>query len=287
MRPGHSPHVHRSRISSGLRIVPSRGKSNNMASLQDGLPTARHFISSTVSALRKPTVSSSNPLTDEPTCKELLLTLHVLFPNELLPALDLLDRGLVTSLQLSRPGDPFGCGTSSGRNEATTEPAQQQDPVPAFDGIESDIGQTRDAATAPTGRASSRTYYVRSARQQQFSRHTTSRFRNAAYEQTTYYEVRLNAWSCSCPAFAFFAFPATLSDDHDRNQNHSHSDMSYGGKESPSWNFGGLSQGTDMPVCKHLLACAFVEHSSMFADMVEERTVSMGEMAGWAAGWGD
>ena len=258
-----------------------------MASLQDGLPTARHFVSSTISALRKPTVPSANPLTDEPACKELLLTLHVLFPNELLPALDLLDRGLVTGLRLSPPGDSGERGTSGRDEAATTETVQQHDPFPAFDGIEGDIGQTRDAATAPTRRASSRTYYVRSAQQQQSSRNTTSRFRNAAYEQTTYYEVRLNAWSCSCPAFTFSAFPATLSDDHDRIQNHSHSDMSYGGKESPSWNFGGLSQGTDMPVCKHLLACTFVEHSSMFADMVEERTVSMEEMAGWAAGWGD
>ncbi|KAK0361630.1 hypothetical protein LTR91_025039 [Friedmanniomyces endolithicus] len=203
------------------------------------------------------------------------------------PPLDLLDRGLVTGLRLSPPGDSGERGTSGRDEAATTETVQQHDPFPAFDGIEGDIGQTRDAATAPTGRASSRTYYVRSAQQQQSSRNTTSRFRNAAYEQTTYYEVRLNAWSCSCPAFTFSAFPATLSDDHDRIQNHSHSDMSYGGKESPSWNFGGLSQGTDMPVCKHLLACTFVEHSSMFADMVEERTVSMEEMAGWAAGWGD
>ncbi|KAK1815026.1 hypothetical protein LTR12_010544 [Friedmanniomyces endolithicus] len=258
-----------------------------MASLQDGLPTARHFVSSTISALQKPTVSSANPLTDEPTRKELFLTLHVLFPNELLPALDLLDRGLVTSLRLSPPGDSGERGTSGRDAAATTETVQQHDPFPAFDGIEGDIGQTRDAATGPTGRASSRTYYVRSAQQQQSSRNTTSRFRNTAYEQTTYYEVRLNAWSCSCPAFAFSASPAIPTEDQNRHQNHSHSDMCYGGKESPSWSFGGLSRGTGMPACKHLLACALVEHSGMFADMVEERTVSMEEMAGWAAGWGD
>ncbi|KAK1065951.1 hypothetical protein LTR12_012431 [Friedmanniomyces endolithicus] len=258
-----------------------------MASLKDGLPTARHFVTSAISALQKPTVPSANPLTEDSACRELLLTLHVLFPNELLPALDLLDRGLITSLRSSPPGESGERGTSGRDEAATTETAQQHDPLPAFDDIEGDISQRRDAATGPTGRASPRTYYVRSAQQQQTSRITSSRFRNTAYEQTTYYEVRLNAWSCSCPAFAFSAFPATLSDDHDRNQNHPQSDKYRGGKESPDWSFGGLSQGTDMPVCKHLLACALVEHSGMFADMVEERIVSMEEMAGWAAGWGD
>jgi hypothetical protein len=53
------------------------------------------------------------------------------------------------------------------------------------------------------------------------------------------------------------------------------------------WLFGGLTLGTDTPVCKHLLACVLVEHCAGFAHLVEERNVSIEELAGWAAGWGD
>ncbi|KAK5694430.1 hypothetical protein LTR17_024806 [Elasticomyces elasticus] len=234
-----------------------------MAGFMDRLPTSRQFVTSLISALDKPSVATANPLTNTAACKEQLLTLHVLFQNELLPALDLLDRGLVTRLRLTRPGDEERTDIPNGAASNNTTPGQyRNEGVPA--------------------RQSASTYYVRSAQQQQqSSRNTSSRFRNAAYEQTTYYEVHLNAWSCSCPAFAFSAFPATSSEGQVPRR------RSTDVPESPSWTFGGLSQGTDMPICKHLLACALVEHSSMFADMVEERIVSAEELAGWAAGWGD
>ena len=93
-----------------------------------------------------------------------------------------------------------------------------------------------------------------------------------------HYEVRVKGWSCSCPAFVFAAFPATMvergcggADLRDRSQ----------------WSFGGLTLGSDVPVCKHLLACVLVEHCGLFATFVEEREVGVEELAGWAAGWGD
>jgi hypothetical protein len=46
-------------------------------------------------------------------------------------------------------------------------------------------------------------YYVRSA-QRRTSRYGTS------VDATSSYEVRLRAWNCSCPAFAFAAFPASV-----------------------------------------------------------------------------
>jgi hypothetical protein len=55
----------------------------------------------------------------------------------------------------------------------------------------------------------------------------------------------------------------------------------------PGWSFGGLTLGSDMPVCKHLLACVLIEHYTSFASFVNEREVSVEELAGWAAGWGD
>ncbi|KAK3709579.1 hypothetical protein LTR37_010800 [Vermiconidia calcicola] len=103
---------------------------------------------------------------------------------------------------------------------------------------------------------------------------------------TTSYEVRVDAWSCSCPAFTFSAFPAAASertddgsDDITQQQIH-RSNMG-------TWTFGGLTLGSDMPICKHLLAGVLVEHCSIFASFVEEREASVEELAAWAAGWGD
>jgi len=39
-------------------------------------------------------------------------------------------------------------------------------------------------------------------------------------------------------------------------------------------------------MCKHLLACVLVERVAAFGGFVEERRVSVEEVAGWAAGWG-
>lgn len=209
-----------------------------------GLSSPRQFVTALVSSL--PKSGENDTPRDLASSKQALLTLHVLFPNELLPALDLLDRGLVTQLQCLAPEAPE-------RDE--TENADD---------------------TTPAGVAL-RTYCVRSS--QQSSSRNASRFRNAAYEHTTYYEIRLEAWSCSCPAFAFSAFPATASTPT----------VETPAKHLPTgeWLFGGLTRGVDLPVCKHLLACALVEHSSLFSHAIEKRTVSLEEKAGWAAGWGD
>lgn len=66
------------------------------------------------------------------------------------------------------------------------------------------------------------------------------------------YAVRLRAWNCSCAAFAFAAFPTGQ---------------------------------MDLPVCKHLLACALVDAwMAGLGGYVEERRVGREEMAGIAAG---
>jgi len=127
-------------------------------------------------------------------------------------------------------------------------------------------------------------HYVRSAQSR------PSRF-GSSYDTTTHYEVRLQAWNCSCPAFAFAAFPATLpSDSQIRLGSRTEESGSFkapedGGEE---WEFGGLARGDAIPpVCKHLLACVLVERCGLFGEMVEERDISVEEAAGWAAGWGD
>lgn len=77
------------------------------------LTSHRQFLTSLVETLTSiPQPVDSNPDRDHEPCniprdsRQLLLTLHVLFPSLLLPALDLLDRRLVTCFRI--PGDPEG-----------------------------------------------------------------------------------------------------------------------------------------------------------------------------------
>lgn len=165
-------------------------------------------------------------------------------------------------------------------------------------------------------------YYVRSA---QHHHHRSSRYTssstnsNTSYDPTPSYQVRLSAWNCSCPAFTFAAFPALASPDppavpgnlsptpHPNNTaNHNNNSTPpqpppptnpnpnptpNTDEEEQTWSFGGISLGTETPpVCKHLLACLLAEKcSQLFGgdDVLQERSVSLHEAVGWAAGWGD
>ncbi|KAI5239879.1 hypothetical protein E4T42_08563 [Aureobasidium subglaciale] len=76
------------------------------------LPESRAFITSLITSLQtkppSPTTPPSNPLKQAtPADRSILLTLHVLYPNELLSALDLLDRELVVRLlPITQAKDP-------------------------------------------------------------------------------------------------------------------------------------------------------------------------------------
>ncbi|KAJ1338099.1 coproporphyrinogen III oxidase [Microdochium nivale] len=153
----------------------------------------------------------SNPLKLVPNShRALLTTLHVLYPSTLLPALDLLDRRLVTRVSVVSAvhGDTLaGTGIQTGNDE--------------------DSGSTGFERQAQPERSF---FLVRSAQQQQ--QHTAHRRRHhhhaTTIDQVTLgtgttagsgsgkstvagggkvYVVRLDAWNCSCAAFAFSAFP--------------------------------------------------------------------------------
>merc|ERR1712070_1040754 len=207
----------------------------------------------------------------------------VLLPNELLPALDLLDRGLVTRMYVQSEEHASQPNATQSPNEVTARTPVQSGPqcLEATDGH----GHAKDDHTRSHNTYKGLgTYQVRSA-QHSSSRSGSSRYRNAAYDHTSYYEVRLNAWSCSCPAFAFSAFPASTQGSQTDEGEFATQKASHAGRSG--WVFGGLTLGQEMPLCKHLLACVLVEHSAMFSHCVHERSVSKEEMAGWAAGWGD
>ena len=307
------------------------------------LPDPRTLLTALVNALPPPestdTATTSNPPATLPqSSKNLLLTLHVLFPHELLPALDLLDRHLVTRLRIhhtresrsdvsAAPGPKATNTSTTAPAPRTTSPSEQRssnaDAAPSVARTASQAtnaslnshvsGLIRTAgARAPArdaeiagdadveGRVSgggavprnaevayrsapidagSYVYYVRSA-QQRSSRYGTS------VDATSSYEVRLRAWNCSCPAFAFAAFPASVVGM--KGEGEAVLDEEQERDTGAEWKFGGVGLGRGTPpVCKHLLACVLGEWCELFKGFIEERDVSVEEAAGWAAGWGD
>lgn len=236
--------------------------------------------------------------------KKQLLALHVAFPNELLPALDLLDRSLVTRFRIRREGNdsPEGAAPQGMHGDVAAPGSNNMGHLgegsrphpPPSDGLgrtdssdaemldpsRSDIPDEKVNASPQDAKkeATDAVYYVRSA-QQRSSRYSTS------FDSLTSYEVRLGAWNCSCPAFAFSAFPPL----HPEPPVPVYEPDSDGEAERGGWSFGGSSLGDGIPpVCKHLLACVLAERCpGLLGGCVEERVVSVEEAAGWAAGWGD
>jgi hypothetical protein len=202
--------------------------------------------------------------------KPLLLTLHCLFPNDLLPALDILDRRLVQRLVR----EDKAVTTPEHNDRLATEHQNTGQAETAY--VEKNNSQLEDiffvisASTAPPQGVPSST--------------------SSTQEQLKGYEVRLHAWACTCPTFTLSAF----------RDIHSRMDVS---AEIPSgsvlrdlgpgcYPFGGtLSCVTDRgspPVCKHILACIlFARCPGLFGGSGDgRRPVSMEELAGWCAGWG-
>ncbi|CAN9389828.1 unnamed protein product [Alternaria alternata] len=312
-----------------------------MASPSSALPTSRTFITQLFDSLStlpsdqaaaatndnaKTNTNPLNNLSDE--TRKQLLSLQVVFPTEFVPALDLLDRRLVTRFHIrneeqmaelktvvdagDRQQDVHMMQDTTAESEAPPPQQQQQQqqenaharttPATPKEADPTDKDKINDLNNNNT------IYYVRSAQQQRSSRFATS------YDTTTYYQVRLRAWNCSCPAFAFSAFPATtVTTRHVENEEeaaevavhtplHNNNSTTHqevnNNKDSNNnnadnkWIFGGISlvgkETTPPPVCKHLLACVFVERcNGLFGGFVEDREVSVEEAAGWAAGWGD
>ena len=192
--------------------------------------------------------------------KPILTTLHLFFPNELLPALDLLDRGLVSRLVRTRE-----------INES--DPSHQSGTTDGFYVVRS---------SASLNRGQSYT----SHRLDQDDRSQT-RNRNLSYE------VRLVAWNCNCPAFAFDMVSSLGGNSSWEGNGHTPVTKEYA-KASPVWTYGGLrrvdphmEEERKVPICKHLLACLLVERCPALEQYIDEREVNNEEIAGWAAGWGD
>ncbi|KAM7220533.1 hypothetical protein V8F06_004122 [Rhypophila decipiens] len=161
-----------------------------------------------------------------PSHRHLFITLHVLFPGLVLPALDLLDRGLVGRVIL-------GKGSSSSSSSIPTKREQQQQQQQKREAIKKEEDEHQQRGTKKKKEQSvPRFYLVRSAQEKPTSRRRGRgqqwRRQHQRYEDdqeeddhdmsggnnnlflggSKAYIVRLEAWNCTCPAFAFTAsFP--------------------------------------------------------------------------------
>lgn len=192
--------------------------------------------------------------------KSALLTLHFLFPFDFLPALDLIDRKLITKLTHS-PIEP----------DTDPKPADR----PSFTTF---YVQSASALTSSSSSSSST------------RRSKTGRFGNRNYAATRIrYEVRLDSWNCTCPAFAAASLKLILSTST-KTAADDHFERPDADTAAPVPLVGGTLTKHDVqiPACKHILAAALCEAApGLFGSGMTTRDVSVSEMAAWAAGWGE
>ncbi|KAM3512791.1 hypothetical protein MY11210_003576 [Beauveria gryllotalpidicola] len=198
---------------------------------------------------------------NSPQRQKLILTLHVVFPGMLLPALDLLDRKLVRRLTLTTTTAPSSPGRSPQQDTSSVSP---------------------DQARGEPGRQA--VYTVRSVAETRPRRGAP-----AKATATRVYLVHLEAWSCSCAGFAVDAYAAGAREE---GMARTAAPGGGGGAAAQMWKFGGLSvTGLDAhgvestPCCKHLLACLLVdEWEEVLAAYVEDKECTAEELAGIIAG---
>lgn len=273
-------------------------------------PQRQHDLGGTTQGQGYPALNNSRPAAAaapgsnalrliHPSHRALFTTLHVLFPALLLPALDLLDRGLVARLVLLQRKADTGTGRGAAAQPAVeggdAPPSRGHEPQPVEDG-------------SPQS-----TYFVRSAQT------TTARrpyggggggFSTTETPAGQAYIVHAAAWNCTCAAFAFAAFPASgpapatatvdpgseivAEGDFTREIPDAVDAAEPEPEPEPGWEFGGLScdgveaegegSGGGVPCCKHLLACVLAERwPGGLGTHVVERHVSREEMAGIVA----
>lgn len=266
------------------------------------LPTPRNLLTSLLTTLATPTPAPTpthgapalNPLRNAPADKTALLsTIHVIFPSLLLPALDLLDRGLVTGIQAEHDAEE---GVSREASEAEGRGG----------GLE--VGEGREAAGSGEGEGTEGgdegTEGVRAEAQFYVVKSLASTMRRKA-RVGRYYLVTLRAWNCTCPSFTLDAFPPARptkdpagDTEHGtragtgggvRGKEEGEHVVSRGREDEGSWSFGGSSAdglgiGRSVPCCKHLLACVLTERwGDVLGSFVPVKSVRKGEIAGLAA----
>lgn len=154
-------------------------------------------------------IAGGNPLRlIGPAHRSLFTTLHVLFPSLLLPALDLLDRGLVTCLVMEDHGTSAGAGQDGRVDNNVDVDVEMRDGNGDRDRDRNGMEDMGQAPPAPI-------YLVRSAAQKPTRRPYGGggggggggKGGDATPTTGASYVVQTTAWNCTCAAFAFSAFP--------------------------------------------------------------------------------
>lgn len=224
---------------------------------------------------------------DHDTARSLFLTLHMLFPHELLPALDLLDRGLVTRFTITESGLDPDYSRKRARDEVprpkTNEGAAQESP------------ELQHRSASCSADEALEVFYVLSSSASERSA-STARYhsrRGNPVASATFYEVRLDSWNCSCPAFAVASFQRLVLNDHDAgslDDDGMHDLRNDEPGDGHPWRFGGIAANPDVPApsCKHILAATLAKVApQLFGHGVPDKVVSRDELAGWGGGWGE
>ncbi len=232
--------------------------------------------------------------------RHFIITLHVLFPNLVLPALDLLDRGLVTKLVVELldldkkdPGVEEVQREREKQGEVADGGVRDVDTAEVQGGSESKQHQQEKLPTP--------LFLVRSTAQagNHPRRKRSTGASTPASGPGQAYHVRLDAWNCSCAGFAYSAFPAAepaqlAPGDSEVPVGPAVSTVARENAEAddPGWSFGGVSldgtvhgpAGDSVPVCKHLLACLLADRwREALGRYVVERKVTGVELAGYVA----
>ncbi|KAL4747182.1 hypothetical protein BDW72DRAFT_183369 [Aspergillus terricola var. indicus] len=260
--------------------------------------------------------TSAFPISQVANLKTLMLTLHCIFPNEFLLALDILDRGLVRrvcSHACSQRNTSTGSENGEDENEHATE-TQTQLKDSSQTGKEDFFFVTSASTISSTPKPPS------SASQHPGGDHHQAPRQRQAWQEKGY-EVRLQAWNCTCPFFTISAFrdmapelssPSSSSDqtvnaDGDGNGKATPNRVGYANfsavagadtvdtiADTDTYSFGGtlpLHQESAPPVCKHILACLLAalcpglgvnggDEEHLFVTLDRE------EIAALCAGWG-
>ncbi|KPI35700.1 uncharacterized protein AB675_1220 [Cyphellophora attinorum] len=281
--------------------------SKNITSLFDALSTLEQPVPdsnerrSFVIPERKPNVLKLLTQPHSSLAKHIFLTLHFLFPHDLLPALDLLDRGLVRCLLYTNTNSDHHPTTEA---EAVDNPsAPKKNSAKEVYYIQSASAVTDHPTSINPNQITSSPGTNDFATSRAAPSTSTGRYRNALRPKPTdtFYEVHLDSWNCSCAAFAFNALNLLSIDDGGEGDDDGPSaklgepptESPVGPVEGPVFRFGGTitQPHSPAPVCKHILAACVARSLPEWAWDGSEgwrREVSdREEMAGWGGGWGD
>ncbi|KAJ9624603.1 hypothetical protein H2204_010785 [Knufia peltigerae] len=270
---------------------------NSLASISRKCETETHAssLSTTATAIEGLHADDDHDHDHDGRARSLFLTLHVLFPHELLPALDLLDRGLVTRMWIGDAGPVEESSNPFGSDAVGPNARQQYRP-----------SKQAESETESTYAGNNEVFYVQSSSSSTSNRHHHHR-KQTNTTSTPFYEVRLDSWNCTCPAFSVAAFQSinTTTDngvhhDHDEPGTEPELEPQARGRRliddggSPTWRFGGVATNTKTttnrrpPSCKHVLAAVLSKVAPrLFGHGITSKVVNRDEVAGWGAGWGE